>query len=299
MKKFELSIPKPCHENWNAMTPNQQGRFCGACQKTVIDFSSMSDRQVAEFFKKPLGTLCGRLHPDQLERTFEMPAKRIPWLKYFFTVSLPALLFSLRATAQREMVGKIAVVKEKQWIDSTTSPQEKVIHKPVTKGRIAIRKPARLKIVAINTDSSLFANPPSCVQPKVIAPEKRAIVNDQLIGTLGGVMFIRPVSTNKKKIAKEMPVKKVATPIVSFSVYPNPVVAGGTISIHPGGIEIGSYEYAVLNSTGEMMQKGDVQIENNNRYVSVHLTHFSAGPYFLRLMNSKTKKYYTEIIIVQ
>ena len=296
MKKFELSIPKPCHENWDAMTPNQQGRFCGACQKTVIDFSNMSDREVAQFFKRPVGNLCGRLHPDQVDRTFEMPTKRIPWLKYFFTISLPAFLFSLRATAQREMVGKIAMVKENQWIDTVAAPQKKDISLAL-RGKVAIRKPARLKIVAISTDSSMFSNPPACVPPKIISIKEKREVQEQLAGLLGGVMFVRPVST-KKKITNEMPAKKVETTIVNFSVYPNPVSAGSSITIQPKGIDDGSYQFAVINSTGEVMQRGDLKIENKNRYASINLNLLSAGPYFLRLMNSKTEKSYTEIIIV-
>ena len=92
MKKFELSIPKPCHENWDAMTADQQGRFCGACQKTVIDFTGMSDRQIAAFFKKPVGNVCGRFGGDQLNRIIEVPRKRIPWIKYFFYDSLACVL---------------------------------------------------------------------------------------------------------------------------------------------------------------------------------------------------------------
>ena len=66
MKKFALTIPKPCHENWDGMTPEDKGRFCGACQKTVIDFRSMSDRELAQFFKKPLTNACGHFHADPL-----------------------------------------------------------------------------------------------------------------------------------------------------------------------------------------------------------------------------------------
>ena len=78
MKKFQLTIPKPCHENWEAMTPAEKGKFCGACQKTVIDFSNMGDREVAQYFKKPAGNLCGRFHADQLERVIDVPKKDFP-----------------------------------------------------------------------------------------------------------------------------------------------------------------------------------------------------------------------------
>jgi len=81
-KKLQLSIPTPCHEKWDNMTPVQQGKFCGSCQKSVVDFSNMSDRQVAEFFKKPsAGSVCGRFMQDQLDRSIEIPKKRIPWVK--------------------------------------------------------------------------------------------------------------------------------------------------------------------------------------------------------------------------
>ena len=101
-KKIQLTIPKPCHEDWNAMTPVEKGKFCGSCQKQVVDFSTMSDRQVAEFFKKPsTGSVCGRFMTDQLDRTLEIPKKRIPWLRYFFTIALPAFFLSIKTSATR------------------------------------------------------------------------------------------------------------------------------------------------------------------------------------------------------
>lgn len=110
-KKLQLSIPTPCHENWEAMTPVEKGKFCGSCQKQVIDFSNMSDRQVVEFFKKPsTGSVCGRFMSDQLERDIEIPRKRIPWLKYFFQFALPAFLVSLKASAEK-MQGTVAIIK--------------------------------------------------------------------------------------------------------------------------------------------------------------------------------------------
>src|SRR5690348_11399421 len=99
-KRIQLSVENPCHENWENMSPSQKGRFCGSCQKQVVDFTNMTDAQVAAFFKKPAtGSVCGRFMQDQLERDFEIPRKRIPWIKYFFTVALPAFLVS-RTVAQ-------------------------------------------------------------------------------------------------------------------------------------------------------------------------------------------------------
>lgn len=100
-KHIQLIIADPCHENWDHMSQAEKGRFCASCQKQVIDFTNMSDSQLAAFFKKPSdGSVCGRFFQDQLERDIEIPKKRIPWVKYFFQFALPAFLVSMKATAQ-------------------------------------------------------------------------------------------------------------------------------------------------------------------------------------------------------
>lgn len=64
---MEISIQKPCHENWNAMTPNEQGAFCGKCVKTVVDFSNKSIEEIKEFFiGKKDEKVCGRFEKTQL-----------------------------------------------------------------------------------------------------------------------------------------------------------------------------------------------------------------------------------------
>jgi CarboxypepD_reg-like domain/Secretion system C-terminal sorting domain len=103
VKKFELQVNEPCHESWESMTDADRGRFCGSCQKVVMDFTGMSDEQLVAFFKKPsTGSVCGRFNTDQLNKEFTTPRKRIPWLRYFFQISLPAFLFSLKANGQKQ-----------------------------------------------------------------------------------------------------------------------------------------------------------------------------------------------------
>jgi len=107
-KQLQITVAKPCHENWDKMSKTEQGKFCGSCQKQVVDFSSMSDRQLAAFFKKPSnGSLCGRFMSDQLDRSIDIPKKRIPWLKYFFSMLMPAFIIS-KVSAQTKIMGKVA-----------------------------------------------------------------------------------------------------------------------------------------------------------------------------------------------
>lgn len=98
---MQLHIADPCHENWDNMTPSEQGRFCDACRKQVIDFSEMSDRQIVQFFKKPsTGSVCGRFMSEQLDRDMVIEKKRLPWIKYFFQFALPAFLMGKEVQAQ-------------------------------------------------------------------------------------------------------------------------------------------------------------------------------------------------------
>lgn len=64
---MKISIPTPCNENWNDMTPEQQGAFCKVCSKVVVDFSAMSDEEVISYFeRKKDEKTCGRFRASQL-----------------------------------------------------------------------------------------------------------------------------------------------------------------------------------------------------------------------------------------
>lgn len=115
-KNIQLAVPSPCHEDWNAMTPSEKGKFCASCQKQVIDFTNMSDTELALFFKKkPTGSVCGRFFNDQLERNISMPRKRMPWLNYFFQFLIPAFLISCRDTVQGKIKGAAENVVETEF----------------------------------------------------------------------------------------------------------------------------------------------------------------------------------------
>ncbi len=72
-KSIQLSIPSPCHEDWDKMTPCAQGRHCTHCSKTVIDFTAWSDTALYAFFTKKQGHVCGRFLSTQLNRPIHIP----------------------------------------------------------------------------------------------------------------------------------------------------------------------------------------------------------------------------------
>ena len=232
-KKLQLTIPTPCHENWDNMTPVQQGKFCGSCQKQVIDFSNMSDRQVAEFFKKPIlslskgGSVCGRFMTDQLERDIEIPRKRIPWLKYFFQFVIPAFLVSIRASAEKTQ-GQIRV--KTATTDTTKLPlrmtlgklSRPVCNRPVL-GDIAYipekltKLSGNIQLVVVNEKGEPI--PYASVETGVIgkggAADKNGLFNlDKSILNINAQLFVSSVGYERKAI----PVKTISNLTGKFIV---------------------------------------------------------------------------------
>ncbi len=64
---MKLTIPKPCHENWDAMTPTEKGRFCSVCSKTVKDFITLSDEEIMQDLSIN-SNICVNVTSDQLNR---------------------------------------------------------------------------------------------------------------------------------------------------------------------------------------------------------------------------------------
>jgi hypothetical protein len=101
-QSIQLHIPDPCHEGWEKMTPNEQGRFCMSCQKTVVDFSVMTDKQILHYIANASGNTCGRVHNDQLNRVIASGKKRYSF-KYFWSLLITSALISSRASAQGQI----------------------------------------------------------------------------------------------------------------------------------------------------------------------------------------------------
>ena len=73
-KTLVLSIDDPCKENWNDMELDEQGRFCKKCEKIVVDFTSMSDKEISRIITEAKNNdkrVCGRLKKSQLNRPLE------------------------------------------------------------------------------------------------------------------------------------------------------------------------------------------------------------------------------------
>lgn len=66
--KFKIQISNPCHEEWEGMQADSNGKFCGSCQKSVVDFTHFTDAALKQWFNQNQGESCGRFKPEQLDR---------------------------------------------------------------------------------------------------------------------------------------------------------------------------------------------------------------------------------------
>ena len=64
---MEIEIPEPCHEDWDAMERRGRGRYCGRCERTVVDFSRMSRREAERLLREAGPDVCGNVAFDQYD----------------------------------------------------------------------------------------------------------------------------------------------------------------------------------------------------------------------------------------
>lgn len=113
-RSLQLNIAEPCHENWHNMTPQEQGRFCGSCQKTVVDFTMMSDQEVLNYFLKANHNVCGRMAGDQLNRELKITEKkkRFSWAYVWNILVATFLITKADAQVKDKPVKPVEVINE-------------------------------------------------------------------------------------------------------------------------------------------------------------------------------------------
>lgn len=82
-----LDIPTPCSESPESMQTRPDGWFCPSCSKTVVDFSAMTDREVAAYVRTK-GPGCGLFRAGQLRRPILELQQKPRWQRWAAAVSL-------------------------------------------------------------------------------------------------------------------------------------------------------------------------------------------------------------------
>jgi hypothetical protein len=118
--KHKIIIPKPCHEDWNKMTPNDNGRFCSSCSKNVVDFTNMLPDEIQVYFQHH-SNVCGRFKNSQLDSlTIQIPSRVLYSQTHYHKIFLLALFIAMGTTlfscsdknGNKQKIDKVEVVNE-------------------------------------------------------------------------------------------------------------------------------------------------------------------------------------------
>jgi hypothetical protein len=324
MKKINLSIPNPCHENWAQMTLSEKGRFCNSCQKSVIDFTAMSDRELVKFFKKPVDKVCGRFQPDQLNRDLLLPCKRIPWIKYFFQFVLPAFLISLKVGAQKEnLKGKIAVVCNKEIKGDTIKIEQQLPAEATLEvnGRVVDRNGVGVSFASVvikGTKNGVACDSAGCFKIKsdtsrlVLIASSVGFVSKEFIiyGSSFAEFVLDEVQLSGEVVIVGLIASRPSKPIPlikrnvdigfsKFSIYPNPAFLNSSLSINTKRLEKADYILTIINIGGGIIQSRKISVDKKNQVFTFQLEKVVEGSYLIQLSNQKTGKTFTEKLIVR
>jgi hypothetical protein len=127
-RKYKITIPEPCQEDWNKMTPNDNGRFCGSCSKNVVDFTNMLPKEIQAYFLQH-SNVCGRFKKSQLDSlTIQIPNHVLYSQTHYHKMFLLALFIAMGTTlfscsdknGSKQKIDKVEVVDDTLEINNTT-----------------------------------------------------------------------------------------------------------------------------------------------------------------------------------
>ncbi|MCW3122320.1 MAG: hypothetical protein JWQ38_1812 [Flavipsychrobacter sp.] len=137
--QYTIQIPKPCHESWDDMTPESNGRHCAQCSKTVVDFSGWGQEDILRYLQGSSSSgVCGRFKAEQLN----VPVSSEQFIKSVVYAPLPLykkvaaiLLFAFGMLHTGDDAGAVA----QQVVHHAAT--DTIKRRPVMMGKIASPRP--------------------------------------------------------------------------------------------------------------------------------------------------------------
>lgn len=183
-RNFKIAIPEPCHEDWNKMTPNENGRFCLSCSKTVIDFTSMLPDEVQHFFTQNQNTnICVRFKKSQIETiTIQIPSQVLYTQTHYHKMFLLALFIAMGTTlfSCADKDGKKQKIDKIEVVDKNAEEQIMILGKGLPPKH--------------DSKDTLRDTPP----PPLVKVNQRNFVKGK--ARIKNIKFVKPVPTNCSEI---------------------------------------------------------------------------------------------------
>jgi hypothetical protein len=123
--KYRIEIPKPCNENWSEMTSTEKGMFCSKCKKEVVDYTFLSNYELARKINQK-EIICGRFLSSQIniDLNYSKPNlfQRTGFLLGFSSLFIVSPVFSQIKKDNVEIVEKnntANITEQKDYVEIT------------------------------------------------------------------------------------------------------------------------------------------------------------------------------------
>jgi hypothetical protein len=247
MKYF--SIPKPCSEEWNKMTPTEKGAFCQKCSNEVHDVSNLCNEEIIQLMSSEKKVPCMRMTSIQ-ERTLNLDLRVLHQsqqknVQRAFVFSLLVVfgftLFSCtdsRQIHQRNILESIATSMANKasqnltkWNDTGSTKIKSTELNKATQNETGITAQEQVEVV----EQMLLGEP--VIQEQIIDPVQieEHKVERVVTHTMGvpAIYHEREVPDKLKNIEKEDAFLENQGVPKSFTtlLYPNPAVNSTTLKV--------------------------------------------------------------------
>jgi hypothetical protein len=310
---FVVRVPEPCHEDWNKMKPEEKGRYCNSCSKTVVDFSNKTDPEIKTILlENPSGHLCGHFRKSQLDRplNYKIDLNNLPkniTTTKAFAIALFLVFGSILFSCTDEKDQKLVV-------GAIEPPKEEVITMGEPMVNDIISRDSILSLPTINYE--LFSMNETHVNGgigyEVIDPVVDSLVGGEVtvvptqdkyeLMTVGMmvVQIQQPGTTCSDTTTQKNTTVQIGDNVVTkrtdLSVYPNP--GSGEFTIKYDVAKRADIKIDIYDLKGDLVKAVvDQPSQYEGKYqIPVNLNEMPSGIYFVNLTNGE--KRFTEKVVI-
>ncbi len=270
--KTQITIPEPCNEDWNKMTPTEKGAFCSSCSKEVKDFTNSSDLEILKTIESSESQICGHITNTQLDRPLDTTQSNLRRWIIPFAASFTALTVSCDMNAQNESfkVGKMMVntpIKNGNIKVTQFKPVDTIIA-PICKTTKGDMKIETIKETQLMVDGMMIIQPIPEIKKEDTVIKEEIIQQKEDTIYLDSIPFKAQTTEDSSKNTSSFP---------KAIVFPNPVSDWTTIQVKEEGL----YNVSISNNSGSVILKKSFF----GKSLKVNISNQPTGIYFITLIN--------------
>jgi hypothetical protein len=304
---FVVRVPEPCHEDWNKMKPEEKGRFCNSCSKTVVDFSNKTDTEIKNILEEnPKGHMCGHFKKSQLDRplNYKLDLANLPRnisTTKVFAIALFLVFGSILFSCTDEKDKKLNVVgiiepSPTEAVSYIPDAVDGLIEANTVEGEIVTRE--SFVKGGIGYERNEVIKDSTIAQEVIVETEKYEVMTMGLmaIEIVNPDTTVTPTDSTDLKNSKAQIGDNVISKRTDLSVYPNP--STGDFTIKYDVAKRADIKIDIYDLKGDMV-KGvvDQPSQYEGKYqIPVNLQEMPAGIYIVNLTNGE--KRFTEKIVI-